>query len=237
MATPAPPDDGRRTAAAARRRKREAEIVGATREIFDAKGVRNVQIDEIAAAVGINRAIVYRHFTGKEEIVALTLVGYLDELGAALRDAAATTDHPTEQLVAMVDAFVGYGTAHPAFVDCAQALMNRPGQELLDEISESALFRLGRAISGCLTILSDNLAAGQAAGDYDTPEDPTLLANMLYATGIGALQLARLGLLVSESAPGVPRVGRVSPDQVRAYLTSAALGLVAPQASRIATTP
>ena len=80
----APRVDGRRSAAAARRRQREREILDATRALFDARGVRDAQIEDIARAVGINRAIVYRHFTGKEELFALTLTGYLDELRDAL---------------------------------------------------------------------------------------------------------------------------------------------------------
>ncbi|CAN5396664.1 hypothetical protein BH09ACT12_BH09ACT12_31030 [soil metagenome] len=50
--------DGRRRAAATRRRVREAEIIAATRAVFDTKGVRDAQIDQVAAAVGINRAII-----------------------------------------------------------------------------------------------------------------------------------------------------------------------------------
>ena len=59
--------------------------------------MRDAQIEDIARAVGINRAIVYRHFTGKEELFALTLVGYLDELrdGAAGRGRPTTTPRPT----------------------------------------------------------------------------------------------------------------------------------------------
>ena len=90
----APETDGRRTAAAARRRAREAEILAATRALFDERGVRDAQIEDIANAVGINRAIVYRHFTGKEELFALTLVGYLDELRDALAEAADAHDDP-----------------------------------------------------------------------------------------------------------------------------------------------
>ena len=85
------PVDGRRSAAATRRRRRETEILGATRSLFDAKGVRDAQIEDIARAVGINRAIVYRHFTGKEELVALTLVGYLNELRQRLTGKTAGT--------------------------------------------------------------------------------------------------------------------------------------------------
>jgi AcrR family transcriptional regulator len=223
-----PASDGRRRAAAARRRAREAEIIAATRELFDSKGVRDVQIEEIASAVGINRAIVYRHFTGKEELFALTLVGYLEELHDAMQEAADGTADHREQLAAVVGAFVDYGVAHPAFVDCAQALMIRPGAELLDEISEGALFRLGRGITSCLTILSATLTAGAEKGVFTLSEDPVLLANTLYASGLGALQLARLGILVSEAAPGVPTVGQISAAQVRSYLVTSALALVSP---------
>lgn len=225
MNTPAE-SDGRRSAAAARRRAREKEILAATRALFDERGVRDAQIEDIARAVGINRAIVYRHFTGKEELFALTLVGYLDELRTALTDAAAGHRDARERLTAIVGAFVDYGLEHPAFIDCAQALMRRSGPELLDEMSESALFRLGRGISGCLATLVAALQDGVASGDFSVA-DPNLLANTLYASGLGALQLARVGILVTEAAPGIPTVGTISPDQVKQYLVASALALAA----------
>ena len=226
--------DGRRRAAATRRRAREAEIIAATRALFDARGVRDAQIEDIASSVGINRAIVYRHFTGKEELFALTLVSYLDELRDALDAAAATTDAPRAQLTAIVEVFVTYGVSHPAFVDCAQSLMRRSGPELLEEISESALFRLGRAISAALGVMSGALEAGIATGEFTTTDDPVLLSNLFYASGLGSLQLARIGILVKESAPGIPTVGDISAAQVSAYLVSTALalaGAVAPAQS------
>ena len=94
--------NGRRSVAAARRRAREQEIIAATRGLFDERGVRDVQIDDIARAVGINRAIVYRHFTGKEELFALTLVDYLDELRAVLVDAADAEADAAARLAAIV---------------------------------------------------------------------------------------------------------------------------------------
>ena len=224
MAERAPETDGRRTAAAVRRRKREAEIIGATRALFDRSGVRDAQIDQIAQAVGVNRAIVYRHFTGKEELFALTLVEYLDELCQALSAADAAGGDAADRLTRITEAFVDYGIAHPAFVDCAQTLMRRTGPELLEEMSESAVWRLGRAISTCLAVLESALEDGVAAGDF-TVDDPTLLANTLYASGLGALQLARVGILVKESSPGVPTVGQVTAEQVRDYLVASALAL------------
>lgn len=220
----APETDGRRTAAAARRRQREADIIAATRALFDRTGVRDAQIDQIAREVGVNRAILYRHFSGKEELFALTLVEYLDELHAALAAADAAGSDAADRLTRITSAFVDYGIEYPAFVDCAQTLMRRPGPELLDEMTESVLFRLGRAISACLAVLESALKAGVEAGEFRV-DDPTLLANTLYASGLGALQLARVGILVEESAPGVPTVGTISPEQVRDYLIASAVAL------------
>lgn len=198
--------------------------MAATRALFDARGTAEVQIEDIARSVGINRAIVYRHFTGKEEIVALTLVAYLDELRDALASAADTNGDVRDRLAAAVEAFVAYGVAHPAFVDSAHALMRRSGPELLDEISEGALFRLGRGISGCLSLIVRLLEEGNRSGQFDVA-DPTLLANTLYASGLGALQLARVGILITESAPGVPQVGTVSHHQVSDYMVAATLAM------------
>jgi AcrR family transcriptional regulator len=215
--------DGRRGAALLRRRAREREILDATRALFDARGVRDAQIEDVARAVGVNRAIIYRHFSGKEELFALTLVGYLDDLEARL-GAVSTRLGPRKRVKALTEAFVDFGLEHPAFVDCAQTLMRRPGPELLEEISEGALFRLGRGIASCLRHVTDALEAGVARGDFKIA-DVHLLANTLYASGLGALQLARVGMLVKEGAPGVPVVAPVSPGQVKDYLVANALAL------------
>ena len=214
---------GRRGAALVRRRAREREILDATRALFDARGVRDAQIEDVARAVGVNRAIIYRHFSGKEELFALTLVGYLDDLEARL-GAVSTRLGPRKRVKALTEAFVDFGLEHPAFVDCAQTLMRRPGPELLEEISESALFRLGRGIASCLRHVTAALEAGVASGDFEIA-DVHLLANTLYASGLGALQLARVGMLVKEAAPGIPVVAPVSPGQVKDYLVANALAL------------
>lgn len=223
-----PRADGRRTAAAARRRAREQEILRATRALFDQRGVRDAQIEDIAKAVGINRAIVYRHFSGKEELFALTLVGYLDDLHAELSEGLDPDASPAERLRALTERFVDYGIAFPAFVDCAQTLMRRPGPELLEEISEGALFRLGRGIAQCLAHVVRALEDGNADGSFRVTE-PALLANTLYASGLGALQLARVGMLVQEAAPGVPVVAPLSADRVRTHIVDSALAMARPR--------
>ena len=97
--------------------------------------------------------------------------------------------------------------------------MRRPGGDLLEEVSESAMYRLGQAISGCLSVLTRTIEAGAQHGAFHV-EDPRLLANMLYASGLGTLQLGRVAMLVSEEAPGVPRISRVTAEQVRDHMVA-----------------
>ncbi|HSE07471.1 MAG TPA: TetR/AcrR family transcriptional regulator [Nocardioidaceae bacterium] len=219
-----PRPDGRRTAAAVRRRAREKEILDATRALFDERGVRDAQIEDIARAVGINRAIIYRHFSGKEELFALTLVGYLDDLDGRLAAADAPGADPANRLRAITESFIDFGIEFPAFVDCAQTLMRRPGPELLEEVSEGAVYRLGRGIATCLARVADVLEAGIADASFQR-QDVHLLANTLYATGLGGMQLARVGMLVKEAAPGVPTVVPISPEQVKEHMVSTALAM------------
>ncbi len=216
--------DGRRSAAAVRRRLREKEILDATRALFDARGVRDAQIDDIARAVGINRAIIYRHFSGKEELFALTLVGYLEQLEGRLAGADDSEASPEQRLRQITEEFIDFGIEYPAFVDCAQTLMRRRGPELLEEISEGAVYRLGRAIATCLARVADVLQDGVEAGTFHT-DDVHLLANTLYATGLGGMQLARVGMLVKEAAPGVPVVATVSAAQVKEHMVAASIAM------------
>src|SRR3954451_23009252 len=108
-AAPTARTPSRQSAAAARRRAREQQILAETRRLFDESGVRDAQIDDIARAVGINRAIIYRHFSGKEELFALAVESYLEELRDRLEAAAAAaTGTPADKLRAVVGAFVDY---------------------------------------------------------------------------------------------------------------------------------
>lgn len=200
-----------------RRIEREREIVSATRALFDERGLRDAQIEDIAKAVGINRAIIYRHFSGKEELFAMTLVGYLDELDVAITAAERPGVTPTEQLRSVTEAFLSFGEKYPAFVDCAHALLRRRGEELMAEISEPVLFRLGRSMSACLTHVVDALKAGVETKDFEVA-DPFLLANVIYNQALGGLNLARLQLSVSQGNPGLPLVSEITFADVKAYM-------------------
>jgi AcrR family transcriptional regulator len=213
----------KRVAASDRRREREARIIAATRELFDERGVRDAQIEDVARAVGVNRAIIYRHFTGKEELFALTEADYLKELEALLASADDPRREPEARLQTITEAFIDFGIEHPAFVDCGVTIL-RMGPSLLDELSASALFRLGKAMTDCLKRVNAVIEAGVASGDFAV-DDVDVVANTLYALGLGGLQLARLGVIVKEGSPGVPVISEIEAAGIKRHLVTSSLAL------------
>jgi AcrR family transcriptional regulator len=187
---------GRRRTAAERRRDRERDIIRATRELFDERGTIDAQIDDIARRVGINKALIYRHFAGKEELFALTLVDYLGELDARLQAVDAPRKSPLNRLRDLSEVFVDFCLEYPAFADCAMSLLRRTGEELFGEITEPVMTKLGAAMASALQRISAILEAGQRTGVFDDV-DADYLANHLYTQTLGSLHMARMGLIVA----------------------------------------
>ena len=192
------------------RRDRERDIVQATRALFDERGLQDAPMEEIARAVGINKALIYRVFASKEELFVLTVTSYLDELRELASD--------TRDLRGALDAFTRFCLRHPAFLDCALSLMRRPAGELEERVGEGVWLRLGRSMAACLAPLSALLAERGV-------EDPDFVANRLYTQVLGTMHLARIGLGVRETAPGVPGAFALDPEQVRRACVEDALAL------------
>ena len=191
---------------AAFRRARERKIVDATRALFDERGMQDARIDRIARRVGINKALIYRHFASKEELFVLTITRYLAEVDALLQAVDEEMRDPPERLRHGFKAFADYGIEHPAFLDCALSLLRQPAQDLRAEVSDAVWLRLGRAMAACIGWLADVLRDLGVA-------DPDLRANQLYLQGIGVLHFARSGVGLRAIAPGVAEAFPVSPGR------------------------
>jgi AcrR family transcriptional regulator len=226
------------------RREREREIVEATRALFDQRGLQDAPIEEIAREVGINKALIYRHFSSKEELYVLTLTSYLAELAERLDEVPAKPDTPaTLDLPAELDTPAGLdlptGTGipaspgavarleagwrcytdfclqYPAFVDCGLSLMRQPAAVLRESVSDSVWLRLGLGMAACLGRLSQILAQGAREGAFEI-EDADFTANHLYTQTLGTMQLARIGIGVRASgAGGVPEMFEIDARRVQ----------------------
>jgi AcrR family transcriptional regulator len=198
---------------AALRREREREIVSATRRLFDERGLQDAPIEDIARAVGINKGLIYRHFSSKEELFVLTLTTYLTDLANQLDGVSMTLD-PVAQLEQGWRRYTDYCLQHPAFLDCGISLMRRPAQELREVISDAVWIRLGQGMAACLGHLSRILERGAEQGLF-TVEDPDFTANHLYTQTLGTMHLARIGVGVRAGTGGVPEPFTIDPLRVQ----------------------
>ena len=195
-------------------RQREQDIVDATRVLFDERGVQDVPIDDIARAVGLSRALIYRHFSSKEELFILTVTRYLTELSGRLDEAAASSADHTERLEAVTGTFADFALEYPAFLDCAISLLRRPHDVLRGLVSDAVWIRLGQGMAACLGVCADVLREGRAAGVF-TVEDPDFSANHLWTVALGTMHLARSGVGVSRTPDGYPHDFPVDHQRVR----------------------
>jgi AcrR family transcriptional regulator len=194
------------------RREREREIVAATRRLFDERGLQDAPIEDIARAVGINKALIYRHFSCKEELFVLTLTSYLSELAQRLEEIPKELD-PIVRLEDGWRRYTDYCLEHPAFLDCGMSLMRRPAAELRETVSDAVWIRLGQGMAACLEKLSKILAHGAERGLF-TVEDPDFTANHLYTQTLGTMHLARIGVGIRLGAVG-PEPFPIDPRQVQ----------------------
>lgn len=87
-----------------RPRNRKAQLADAAAELFRKHGYHQVSVNDIASAAGVTGPAVYRHFRGKQDILAHVLLTGMDTFGLVTERALATQGTPAEQLTALLRA-------------------------------------------------------------------------------------------------------------------------------------
>ncbi|MBY8880817.1 SACE_7040 family transcriptional regulator [Actinacidiphila acidipaludis] len=87
---------------------RREQILREAARLFAERGFHGVGVDEIGAAVGISGPGLYRHFAGKDAMLAELLVGISDRLLTAGRMRVAETDDPVAALDALIRGHIDF---------------------------------------------------------------------------------------------------------------------------------
>ncbi|NUW44013.1 TetR/AcrR family transcriptional regulator [Nonomuraea rhodomycinica] len=102
------------------RGNRRAEILDAAARLFAARGFHGVSIEDIGAAVGVSGPALYRHFAGKEALLAemlLDVSSRLRESAAAVVTSVATpAASSAETLDALLDVQITFALEQPALI-------------------------------------------------------------------------------------------------------------------------
>ncbi len=224
MSTTSSHGSARAAARRDRRASREQAIVAATRTLFDERGLQDARVQDIARAAGLNKALIYRAFSSKQEIFALTATSYLDELRERTTEVATIPD-AVARLHAVLAVFADFCITYPAFLDCGLSLLRRPAPELRETLSDAAWFRVSRAVGRCVGGVQRALEAGMEQRSIAV-EDPGFTAGRLLTQMMGSLHLARSGVSLREPVPGAVTAVVLDPEQVRDACIRDALAVV-----------
>ena len=195
------------------RAQQERELLVAARRVLDQRGFHGAQMDDIARLAGISKGMVYRHFESKDELHISVVVVYLDELGELL-EAVPVHDDSVDELLELASVFLNYGIEHPAFLDCALALLRRPAAELVEQLPPATLLRVTQAMARSLRVLTELLERGRQT-DAFAIDDPDAWANYWYVRALGSLHLARIGVIVCPSDSQVPQLRALDTNELR----------------------
>ncbi|MEV8535274.1 TetR/AcrR family transcriptional regulator [Streptomyces sp. NPDC051211] len=109
---------------------RREQILSEAARLFAERGFHGVGVDEIGAAVGISGPGLYRHFAGKDAMLAELLVGISERLLTGGRHRVAeAAGHPAAVLASLIDGHIDFALDDRALI----TLHDRELDRLRDE--------------------------------------------------------------------------------------------------------
>jgi AcrR family transcriptional regulator len=156
-------------------RQTRQSILAAATALFAAKGFSGANVNEIVAAAGTTKPMIYYHFGSKEGLFAAVL----EEVYAGMRAAegALRLDDlpPAEAMRRLVETTFDYHAAHPDWV----RLISVANIHDAEQVRRSPTIAARNA--GVVEIMRGLLARGEAAGAFRRGVDPLHL-HMLIAS-------------------------------------------------------
>ena len=227
-----------RTAAAGRRRRpatprerkpsrrggpRPGTDSGATRsavftaaaESFSRRGYDGVTVDDIAAAAGVNKAMIYYHFTDKLGLYRAVVCEMLDEAGARVSSIVAEPVAPSRKLERFIAGFIALADKRPYFPPL-----------MLREMSEGALHLDTEILTRMRTVFlafARVLEEGQNAGEFRAIRPVLAYMSVL---GPVLLNAARERAAAHPGRDRLPMFVRVAHDELTRHMQHVALRML-----------
>ena len=95
---------------------RRAQILAVAAELFAKHGFHGVSIADLGAAVGVSGPALYRHFEGKEALLAEMLINISEHLLAGGQERAEAGGEPREVLGALIEFQADFALAQPELI-------------------------------------------------------------------------------------------------------------------------
>ena len=95
---------------------RRQQILDTAAELFAERGFHGVSVHDIGAACGISGPALYKHFSGKDELLSASLTDISETLLKEGSARAAAAESSSEALDALIDWHVEFALGHPALI-------------------------------------------------------------------------------------------------------------------------
>ncbi|GLU46193.1 SACE_7040 family transcriptional regulator [Nocardiopsis ansamitocini] len=95
---------------------RREVILRAAAELFAVRGFHGVSIEDLGRAVGTSGPALYRHFAGKEALLAAILLEVSERLATAGRSRAQAAEGPEQALAALLRGHIDFALDEPALI-------------------------------------------------------------------------------------------------------------------------
>lgn len=93
--------------------QRRALIISTSRRLAESEGWDAVTTRRLADIIEYSQPVLYKHFSGKDDIVrAVTVEGFI-ELAAAMREARKAATTPVAAVRALAESYIGFAAANP----------------------------------------------------------------------------------------------------------------------------
>jgi AcrR family transcriptional regulator len=153
--------------------------------LFVEKGVAETTVRDIAQAVGLSEGALYRHFTGKEQLVWQLFERHYTEFAGRLGTLASAGSHAREKVAAMIRGFCQAHDDNPILF------------RFLLFTQHEQLGRLADATPTPVSVMRAVIESGIAAGEIP-PQDPDLATAFVFGVVLEPVQFAAYGRLTSD---------------------------------------
>ena len=138
---------------------RERIIQAALNEFVD-YGKAGARVDRIASTAGVNKAMIYYHFTSKENLYLEVMKSFFVALGNRARQITVETESLEEALYALAELHVTVFRRNPKLRPLMMRELAVPNSVILNRIAEAF------AATGLTFTIQSRLAEGIKAGRY-----------------------------------------------------------------------
>jgi TetR/AcrR family transcriptional regulator len=182
---------------------------------FAARGFAGANVDRIAGAARVNKAMIYYHFSSKAALYQEILGDMFHAVAARVRTVAASDDPPEAQLAGFVDAIASEAEARPHF----PPIWFREVAEGGVHLAEGTVADIADIVRSLVAILQHGVRAGRFRR-----VEPLLVHGGIV--GPLLLYFASAGLRRKLARAGIPAAERFTREDVVAQVQKMTLGFV-----------